>query len=123
MGIHNESGHQTVSPIPPLSELIPRLIDMMTSTSDPDRSFIPFTGKDNLVLLVNNLGGLSELELGAVVAESRNALNARGFTISRVLSGSFMVTCSFQGSDSFLKFSTEQPEHARVLANTPFVTP
>lgn len=91
MGIHNESGHQTVSPIPPLSELIPRLIDMMTSTSDPDRSFVPFKGRDNVVLLVNNLGGLSELELGAVVAETRNALDARGFTILRVLSGSFMV--------------------------------
>lgn len=64
---------------------------MMTSTSDPDRSFVPFKGRDNVVLLVNNLGGLSELELGAVVAETRNALDARGFTILRVLSGSFMV--------------------------------
>jgi len=70
---------------------------MMTSTSDPDRSFVPFTGKDNVVLLVNNLGGLSELELGAIVAESRNALESRGFMTSRVLVGSFMSSLNMPG--------------------------
>jgi dihydroxyacetone kinase len=92
MGIHNESGHQTISPTPPLSELIPRLIDMIISTSDPDRSFVPFKGQDNVVLLVNNLGGLSELELGVIVGETRNALDARGLKALRVFSGSFMVS-------------------------------
>lgn len=91
LGIHNESGHKRVSPIPPLSELLPQLIDLLTSTSDPERSFVPFKGKDNIVLLVNNLGGLSELELGAVAGAARKALDAKGFTISRVLAGSFMV--------------------------------
>ncbi|KAG2127281.1 dihydroxyacetone kinase [Suillus bovinus] len=54
LGIHNESGHQ--------------------------RSFVPFKndGTDRVVLLVNNLGGLSELELGGVVAEVRRALDKSG---------------------------------------------
>jgi dihydroxyacetone kinase len=72
--------------------MIPKLVDMMTSTSDPERSFVSFKGKDNVVLLVNNLGGLSELELGAIVADARDALDNRGFTTARVLAGSFMVS-------------------------------
>lgn len=91
LGIHNESGHTRVSPIPKLSELVSRLLDLLTSTSDPDRSFVPFKGTDNVVLLVNNLGGISELELGSVVGEVRKGLDARGFTTSRILSGPFMV--------------------------------
>jgi dihydroxyacetone kinase len=94
LGIHNESGHIRLSPIPTLAELIPQLLDFLTSTTDPDRSFVPFQGKDNVVLLVNNLGGLSELEMGGIVAEARRQLDARGFTTSRILSGTFMASLS-----------------------------
>jgi triose/dihydroxyacetone kinase / FAD-AMP lyase (cyclizing) len=92
MGIHNESGHRRLSPVPPLNELIPQLVDLLTSTTDTERSFLPFKGsKDEVVLLVNNLGGISELELGGIVAETRRALGARGIVVHRLLSGSFMV--------------------------------
>jgi triose/dihydroxyacetone kinase / FAD-AMP lyase (cyclizing) len=91
MGIHNESGHSRLSPIPELSQLIPQLLDFLTSASDLDRSFVPFKGKDNVVLLVNNLGSVSELELGGIVAEVRKELDVRGYTISRILAGTFMV--------------------------------
>ena len=80
-----------MSPVPELSQLIPQLLNLLTSVSDPDRSFVPFKGKDNIVLLVNNLGSVSELELGGVVAEARKELDARGFTLSRILAGTFMV--------------------------------
>lgn len=91
MGIHNESGHKRLSPIPKLSVLIPQLVDLLTSTNDPDRSFVPFKGQDDLVVLVNNLGGLSELELGGIVAQIRQELESRGFNIVRFLSGTYMV--------------------------------
>jgi len=91
MGIHNESGHKRLSPVPTLSDLVPQLLDLMTSISDPDRSFVPFKGNDNVVLLVNNLGGVSELELGSIVFEIKRQLEARGFIISRILSGTYMV--------------------------------
>lgn len=121
MGIHNESGHQTVSPIPPLSQLILRLIDMTISTSDPDRSFVPFKGQDDVVLLVNNLGGLSELELGAIVGQTRDALDVRGLKALRVLSGSFMVRNLLINVASTNKL-TEQLEHAGIFYYTSFVT-
>jgi dihydroxyacetone kinase len=68
---------------------------MITSITDRERSFVPFKndGTDRVALLVNNLGGLSELELGGVVAEVRRALDKSGIKIMRLLSGSFMV-CS-----------------------------
>lgn len=95
MGIHNESGHSRLSPIPELSQLVSQLLDFLTSALDSDRSFVPFKGKDNVVLLVNNLGSVSELELGGVVAEVRKELDVRGITVSRILAGTFMVRVIF----------------------------
>lgn len=82
--------------MPPLNELVPNLIRMITSTADPDRSFVPFKndGTDRVVLLANNLGGLSELELGAIVGEANSALDKQGIKAMRVLAGSFMVCSS-----------------------------
>jgi len=98
MGIHNESGHERLSPAPPLKELIPKLLKLLTSTNDPERSFVPFQGKnDSVVLLVNNLGGLSELELGGIVGQIRKDLNGMGICIQRLLSGSFMTSLNMPG--------------------------
>ncbi len=92
MGIHNEPGNRRIHPVPPLEELVPQLVENLTSTDDEDRSFVSFTGKnDRVVLLVNNLGGTSELELGAVVSEAKKDLKKRGIKVERVLSGTFMV--------------------------------
>jgi dihydroxyacetone kinase len=91
MGIHNESGIGRTAPIPPLKALISRLLAMLTSTDDPDLSFLPFKGKDNVILLVNNLGGTSELEFNGVVAEVRRQLYAQGIVVYRVFAGTFMV--------------------------------
>jgi dihydroxyacetone kinase len=91
MGIHNESGHRRLYPIPELSKLVPQLLDLITSTSDPSRSFLPFKGQDRVILMVNNLGGVSELELGAIVAQVTFDLQSRGVVISRILSGTYMV--------------------------------
>ncbi|KAG6902329.1 hypothetical protein C0995_001366 [Termitomyces sp. Mi166 len=93
MGIHNESGNRRLSPNPPLKELIPHLLDLLMSTSDPERSFLPFQshkGKDEVVVMVNNLGGVSELELGAIAKEVHTTLHARGVIVHRILSGTFM---------------------------------
>lgn len=92
MGIHNESGHQRL-PAPTLNELVPALLELLTSTTDPERSFVPFQGKgDRVVLLINNLGGLSELELGGITNQVRKDLEGRGIKIERVLAGTFMVS-------------------------------
>ena len=86
MGIHNEAGVQRVSPVPHLNELIQTLLDLLLSQSDPERGFLPIRGsrKDNVILLINNLGGVSELELGGIVLEAVTALSARGVAFDTV---------------------------------------
>ena len=70
MGIHNEPGFQVLSPRPTLDSLLDQMLDLILSTSDsdPDRAFVNFDDK-NAVLLINNLGGTSQLELGAIAHE------------------------------------------------------
>ncbi|KAF9269147.1 dihydroxyacetone kinase [Marasmius fiardii PR-910] len=111
MGIHNESGNKRVSPVPPLSELIPQLLDLLTSTEDSERSFVDFKGKgrDKVVLLLNNLGGVSELELGAILSETKKQLESRGVTIERVLSGSFMTSLNMPGFSITLLLLPSEP--------------
>ena len=93
MGIHNEAGNKRVSPVPPTDQLIDQLITMIISTEDKNRSFVPFLGgnKDRVVALVNNLGGLSELELGSISGEVARQLKAKGLSVERFISGTFMV--------------------------------
>ncbi|KII87471.1 hypothetical protein PLICRDRAFT_177215 [Plicaturopsis crispa FD-325 SS-3] len=99
MGIHNESGNKRISPVPTLDTLIPQLIEMLTSMTDPDRSFLPFQGggKDNVVLLVNNLGGISELELAGITGAVRKHLDGLGVKIHRAISGTFMTSLNMPG--------------------------
>lgn len=93
MGIHNEHGYTRVSPIPDLRSLVDQLLALITSTNDPERSFLPFSndGSDDVVLLVNNLGGVSELEMGAIANTAAQLLAEKKIKIHRILTGSFMV--------------------------------
>lgn len=99
MGIHNESGAQRVSPVPPLNELVQTLLDLLLSQNDPERGFLPTqgSGKDNVVLLVNNLGGVSELELAGIAREVVTALAGRGVSVQRLISGTFMTSLNMPG--------------------------
>lgn len=95
MGIHNESGTKRVSPVPSLHDLVQQLLDLLLTTTDPERSFLNVKGSgDEVVLLVNNLGGLSELEIAAIVREVERSLGGRKVKVQRVLAGTFMVRLS-----------------------------
>jgi len=99
MGIHNEAGAQRVSPVPPLTVLIDILLDLLLSKKDPERGFLPTqgSGKDNVVLLVNNLGGVSELELAGIAREVVTSLVGRGVSVQRLISGTFMTSLNMPG--------------------------
>lgn len=76
-----------------MGQLIDQVIAMIVSTEDKDRSYVPFRGGglDQVVVLVNNLGGLSELELGSVAGEVSRQLKVKGLSVQRLISGTFMV--------------------------------
>ncbi|KAL2866061.1 dihydroxyacetone kinase 1 [Aspergillus lucknowensis] len=63
MGVHNEPGLRTITPIPPPEELVKMMLAYALDPNDPDRNFVTFKPGDETCLLVNNLGGLSTLEV------------------------------------------------------------
>ncbi|KAL3418910.1 hypothetical protein PVAG01_09131 [Phlyctema vagabunda] len=73
-GIHNEPGAQKISPFPSVEDLISQLLKLVCDPSDPERAFVKFNKDDDVVLLINNYGGLSNLELGALTQETLDQL-------------------------------------------------
>ncbi|KAI0894319.1 dihydroxyacetone kinase [Annulohypoxylon nitens] len=68
-GPHNEPGYRKLSPIPPADELIRHALSLCLDETDPERGYVKFTPDDTIALLVNNFGGISILELAALVDE------------------------------------------------------
>lgn len=96
MGIHNESGIAKIS-LPSSAELVSKMLGYIIDTSDEDRAFLPYRhdGKDEVILLVNNLGGMSELELNSIANDAVKALEAKGITVRRLMVGTVMVCVCF----------------------------
>ncbi|CAG8455237.1 18655_t:CDS:10 [Rhizophagus irregularis] len=104
MGIHGEPGFQKIS-LPPSSELVQKMLDTIINTNDEDRSFLDINPeKDKIALLVNNLGGISALELGVVLNDAFNYLVKKNFYVRRVYVGHYMTSLNMPGvSLSILK--------------------
>ncbi|KAM0295979.1 hypothetical protein ACHAPM_010695 [Fusarium culmorum] len=97
-GIHNEPGQQLVSPFPPVEEVIKSLLDLLCSQNDQERAFCKFGTDDEVLLLVNNYGGLSNLELGALLDEIRQQLDSTwSIRPVRCLSGPFETSLNAPG--------------------------
>jgi dihydroxyacetone kinase len=103
MGIHNESGAEvTKSDLP---ETVKTMLRYMLDASDKDRGFIEVSGSDETVLLVNNLGGVSVLEMGGITTEVVKQLEKDyGIKPARIIAGTFMTSLNGLGfSISLLK--------------------
>ncbi|OCF45289.1 dihydroxyacetone kinase [Kwoniella heveanensis CBS 569] len=120
MGIHNEAGTEKLE-LGAISSLVDKMLSKITDTTDSDRSFVPFKndGSDEVVLLVNNLGAVSELELGGITGEAVKWLESKKIKTRRVLSGTYMTSLNMPGfslsllllpskSDSSSPYSSEQ---------------
>lgn len=96
MGIHNEEGFGRVKTT--LPGLVGTMLQQLLDQSDSDRAFINIKPSDEFVVLVNNLGGLSPLEIGAITTEVIDQLagtyDARPV---RVLSGAYMTSLNMLG--------------------------
>ncbi|EOO03350.1 putative dihydroxyacetone kinase protein [Phaeoacremonium minimum UCRPA7] len=96
MGIHNEEGFGRVKT--DLQGLISMLLKQLLDTSDKDRGFIEIKSGEPAVLMINNLGGLSQLELGAVTTEVYKQLGDNyGIIPKRVLAGTYMSSLNGLG--------------------------
>ncbi|KAJ4135369.1 dihydroxyacetone kinase Dak1 [Fusarium oxysporum] len=94
MGIHNETGSSCEKA--DVTELVGKMLRQLLDTTDKDRAFLFVNAP--IVLVINNLGGISVLELGAITAVVARQL-ASEFNICpvRVLSGTFMTSLNGMG--------------------------
>lgn len=94
MGIHNEagSGRATVE----LPDLVGTMLAQLLDQNDSDRAFLNINSNE-VVLLVNNLGGVSVLEMGGITAEVVKQLENWGIQPVRILSGTYMTSLNGLG--------------------------
>lgn len=95
MGIHNEpgSGKETVE----LPELVGKMLAQLLDPNDKDRAYLNVNSNE-VVLLVNNLGGVSVLEMGGITAEVVGQLERNyGIHPVRILSGTYMTSLNGLG--------------------------
>ncbi|GAM89038.1 hypothetical protein ANO11243_070720 [Dothideomycetidae sp. 11243] len=105
MGIHNEAGSEKAKA--DLPSLVKKMLNYMLDRSDKDRAFSAISKSDEVVLLVNNLGGVSPLELGGITNEVVEQLDSSfGIKPVRILSGTYMTSLNGLGfSISLLKIT------------------
>lgn len=103
MGIHNEPGSQRRAAS--LPELVKIMLAQLLDPNDEDRSYVRIDPSDQILLFVNNLGGVSPLELGGITAEVHSQLDGDyKLRTVRVLSGTFLTSLNGMGfSLSILK--------------------
>ncbi|KAL7806413.1 glycerone kinase [Trichoderma aethiopicum] len=68
-GPHNEPGYKKLCPAPTASELVSQILQYCLDERDPERGFVRFAPGDETILLLSNYGGISYLEMGALVDE------------------------------------------------------
>ncbi|KAG0648771.1 Dihydroxyacetone kinase 1 [Hyphodiscus hymeniophilus] len=95
MGIHNEpgSGREVVN----LPGLVTKMLKQLLDQKDEDRAYLNVNSNE-VVLLINNLGGVSELEMGGITAEVVGQLE-KDYNIKpvRILAGTYMTSLNGLG--------------------------
>ncbi|EDO16608.1 hypothetical protein Kpol_520p31 [Vanderwaltozyma polyspora DSM 70294] len=99
MGIHNEPGVKVLEPIPSTEDLISKhMLPCLLDSSDRDRYFVDFDKDDEVVLLINNLGGVSNLILSSIVSITTDFLKSNyGITPVQSIAGTLMTAFNGNG--------------------------
>ncbi len=95
MGIHNEQGSSRE--VLELPAMVGRMLAQMLDQTDQDRAFLKVNSNE-VVLLVNNLGGVSVLEMGGILTEVVTQLE-KSYSIRpvRILFGTYMTSLNGLG--------------------------
>ncbi|KAI9928195.1 hypothetical protein ASPWEDRAFT_67571 [Aspergillus wentii DTO 134E9] len=96
MGIHNEPGSHRVKAT--LDQLVKGMLSQLLDSKDTDRSFVNHGPGDEWALLINNLGGLSALELSGITEEVCSQLD-RDYAVNpaRIIQGTFLTSLNQLG--------------------------
>lgn len=122
MGIHNEPGYKRQE-LSDLDQVVSDVMTILTSTTDKDRSFLPFHLQDSsstkgitndVILLINNLGSISQLEMGAIVKSAGSWLEKNGFQVKRAISGTFTTSLDMSGFSISLVLLPSKNENVTI---------
>ncbi|GAD95196.1 dihydroxyacetone kinase [Paecilomyces variotii No. 5] len=105
MGIHNEPGSHRVKCT--VEELIKTMLQQLLDQNDKDRAFVSYKPGDKFLLFINNLGGVSALELSGITSEVHRQLG-KDYKIApvRTIQGAFQTSLNGLGfSVSLLKLA------------------
>ncbi|XP_058685591.1 triokinase/FMN cyclase [Poecile atricapillus] len=105
LGIHGEAGVRRMKVLP-ADKAVETMLKHMTDQSNA--SHLSLTPGSSVVLVVNNLGGLSCLEMGIVAGAAVRSLENRGIRIARALVGSFMTALEMAGVSLTLMLVDEE---------------
>ncbi|KAK1335422.1 hypothetical protein QTO34_003208 [Cnephaeus nilssonii] len=94
LGIHGEAGVRRMK-MATADEIVRLMLDHMTNASSV--SHVSVQAGSSVVLVVNNLGGLSVLELGIMADAAVRSLEGRGVKVARALVGTFMSALEMPG--------------------------
>lgn len=99
MGIHNEPGVKVLEPIPSTEELISKhMLPKLLDASDKDRHFVEFGKDDKVLLLINNLGGVSNLIISSIASKTADLLKKDyNITPAKVITGTLMTSFNQDG--------------------------
>jgi triose/dihydroxyacetone kinase / FAD-AMP lyase (cyclizing) len=96
MGIHNEEGFKRLKT--DLPGLVKEMLAQLLDTNDKDRAYMNIKSSEPVLLLINNLGGVSVLELGGITEEVCDQLQLTySLKPERVLGGTFMTSLNGLG--------------------------
>ncbi|KAJ4346755.1 Dihydroxyacetone kinase 2 [Didymosphaeria variabile] len=115
MGIHNEPGSQRISSEQDIMSLVGSMLSAILDQSNKERGFLNWNNNTQFVLLVNNLGGLSKLELLAITDHVLHGSKTNfGMSPSRVYSGTYLSSLDGRGF-SITLLALEQAHSADVF--------
>ncbi|XP_032676558.1 triokinase/FMN cyclase-like isoform X2 [Odontomachus brunneus] len=103
MGVHGEAGYERIK-LGTASELVSLMLERICKT-------LALVANDSVAVIVNNFGGLSQLEQGIVVREVVNQLQNMNIDATRVYSGVLMTSLNSAGVHvSLLKLTESHKE-------------
>ncbi|KAG5968007.1 hypothetical protein E4U58_002035 [Claviceps cyperi] len=137
-GPHNEPGYKKLSPAPSPSEFIKNLLTHCLDENDPERAYVRFSPGDETILLVSNFGGMSHLEMGALVDELleqleqdwklepvricagflETSLNAPAFSVSVINLTAAARNCSYSADEIKSFFDVRTNTHWESMAGS-----
>lgn len=98
MGIHNEPGFKRLDQTPAPEKIVSEMLHLLLNPNDTDRHYLDFDKEDAPIVFLNNLGGVSQLEMNALLDETLVQLDKTyGLHPSRCYANQYMTSLNAPG--------------------------